>query len=56
MRTKKDKYSKAAAERRASFTPFIATCEAIFDREAETYIKRLATILSKNGNPVILKQ
>ena len=46
-RTKKDKYSKAAAERRASFTPFIATCEAIFDREAETYIKRLATILSK---------
>ena len=26
------------------------TCEAIFDKEAETYLKRLATILSKKWN------
>ena len=44
---KKSKYSKAAFERRASFTPIIASCEAIFDKEAGVYFKRLATILSK---------
>ena len=37
----------AAEARRASFTPIIASCEAIFDCEAEVYFKRLATILSK---------
>ena len=36
--------------RRASFTPIIATAEAIFDKEAEIYMKRLATILSKKCN------
>jgi hypothetical protein len=45
--TKKEKYSAAAEARRASFTPIIASCEAIFDCEAEVYFKRLATILSK---------
>ena len=44
---KKTKYSKAASERRASFTPIIASCEAIFDKEALVYFKRLATIFSK---------
>ena len=47
---KKDKYDAIAASRRASFTPIIVTCEAIFDKEAETYLKRLATILSKKWN------
>ena len=46
-KVKKSKYSKAAAERRASFTPIIASCEGILDNEAETYIRRLATIFSK---------
>ena len=45
---KKSKYCKAAAARRASFTPVIASCEAILDNEAEIYVKRLATIMSKN--------
>ena len=44
---KKSKYCQAAEARRASFTPIIASCEAIFDNEAEVYFKRLATILSK---------
>ena len=45
---KKSKYCKAAAAaRRASFTPVIASCEAILDNEAEIYVKRLATIMSK---------
>jgi len=51
-RLKKETYSAIAAAKRASFTPIIATCEAIFDREAEVYMKRLATLLSKNGNHV----
>ena len=44
---KKHKYCEIAESRRASFTPIIASCEAIFDTEAEVYFKRLATILSK---------
>ena len=43
----KTKYSKAASERRALFTLIIASCEAIFDKEALVYFKRLATIFSK---------
>ena len=43
----KEKYGPIAELKRASFTPIIATCEAIFDKEAEVYMKRLATILSK---------
>ena len=55
-RLKKEKYSAIAAAKRASFTPIIATCEAIFDKEAEVYMKRLATLLSKNGNHVTQEQ
>ena len=40
-------YSEIAEARRASFTPFIATCDAIFEREAEGYLKRLAVLLSE---------
>ena len=43
---KKDTYSKAAEARRVSFTPIIATCDAILDREAELYIKQLAVHMS----------
>ena len=40
----------------SSFTPVIATCEAIFDIEAEVYIKKLASLLAhkwKKGYSVI---
>ena len=40
------KYSKAAEDRRASFTPFLSTCEAIFDHEAIVYLKKLSNLLS----------
>ena len=40
-------YSNAAMARRASFTPFLATCDAVFDKDADLYIKRLAVLLSK---------
>ena len=40
-------YSNAATARRASFTPFLATCDAVFDKDADLYIKRLAVLLSK---------
>ena len=40
-------YSKAAIARRASFNPIIATCDAVFDKEAEIYFKKLAVHLSK---------
>ena len=40
-------YSNAATARRASFTPFLATCNAVFDKDADLYIKRLAVLLSK---------
>jgi hypothetical protein len=44
---KKKMYCQAAESRRASFTPIIATYDAIFDREALAYFKRLASILSQ---------
>ena len=47
---KKQKYNAVAEVRRASFTPISATAEAIFDKETEIYMKRLATILSKKWN------
>ena len=40
-------YSKAAKARRASFTPILATCDAVFEKDAELYVKRLSAILSK---------
>ena len=40
-------YSEAAKTRRATFTPIFATCDAVFDKEAELYIKRLSAILAK---------
>ena len=44
---KKNKYSAQVEQKRGSFTPIIATCEGILDREAEAYVKRLAFHLSK---------
>ena len=43
---KKRKYNTAAEACGSTFTPIIATCEAIFDTEAEVYIKRLASLLA----------
>ena len=43
---KKETYSKVAEARRASFTPIIATCDAILNREAESYLK--SRFISKN--------
>jgi hypothetical protein len=44
---KKALYSSHVEHRRGSFTPIIATCEGILDREAEAYVRRLAFHLSK---------
>ena len=44
---KKARYNPHVDHKRGSFTPIVATCEGIFDHEAETYIKRLASPLSK---------
>ena len=40
-------YSKAANARRATFHPILATCDAVFDKDAEIYIKRMGVHLSK---------
>ena len=40
-------YSKAATARRATFHPILATCDAVFDKDAEIYIKRMGVHLSK---------
>ena len=44
---KKNLYNDAVEQKRGSFTPILATCEGILDREAEAYVKRLALHLSK---------
>ena len=44
-REKVHTYSDAAEQRRASFTPFIATCNAALNKYAQTYIKRVALYL-----------
>ena len=39
--------SKTRKEKQwATFSPIIATCDAVFDKEAEQYFKRLATHLA----------
>ena len=43
---KKKKYCPSAEQVGSSFTPVVATCEAIFDSEAEVYIKKLASLLA----------
>ena len=49
---KKDVNSKAAEASCVSFTPIFATFDAILDREAEFYIKRLAVhMLNKWKSP-----
>ena len=47
---KKSKYGDIAEARRATFTPIIATCDAVFDHEAVTYFKRISTLLSSKWN------
>ena len=55
-KTKKNNlYLTAAKARRATFTPIIATCNAVVDKDSEFYFKRMAIHLSKNGNLFILK-
>ena len=44
---KKQQYNEAVEDRRGTFTPFIATCDAILDVEAEHYIKRLSSHLAE---------
>ena len=53
---KKRKYCATAETFGSTFTPVIAACEAIFDIEAEVYIKKLASLLAhkwKKGYSVI---
>ena len=40
---KNKNYNEAVEDRRRTFTPFIATCDAILDVEAEHYIKRFSS-------------
>jgi hypothetical protein len=44
---KKQLYASEVEHRRGSFTPVLATCEGILDREAEAYAKRLSQHLSR---------
>ena len=44
---KRATYSDAAEQMRASFTPFIASCDAALDKNAEIYLKKLGEHLSK---------
>jgi len=44
---KKKQYNSAVEKRRGTFTPFIASCDAILDVEAEHYLKRLSSYLSE---------
>ena len=44
---KKQQYCSAVEDRRGTFTPFVVTCDAILDIEAEHYVKRLSSILSE---------
>jgi uncharacterized protein YbgA (DUF1722 family) len=54
---KKQLYASEVEHRRGSFTPVLATCEGILDREAEAYAKRLAQHLSRRWEKEItLKQ
>ena len=43
---KKQLYNSAVLDRRGTFTPFIASCDAILDVEAEHYVKRLSSQLA----------
>ena len=48
---RKDKsYQEAAEARQATFTPILATCDAVFDKNAEIYFRRMAVHLSKKWN------
>ena len=46
---KNNSYKEAAGARRATCTPILATCDAVFDKDAEIYFSRLAVHLSING-------
>ena len=53
MKTKKNNlYLTAAKARRATFTPIIATCDAVFDKDSELYFKRMAIHLSKKWESI----
>ena len=52
-KTKKNNlYLTAAKARRATFTPIIATCDAVFDKDSELYFKRMAIHLSKKWESI----
>ena len=47
---KKQQYYEAVEDRKGTFSPFIATCDAILDMEAEDYTKKVKlTIKRKIG-------
>ena len=51
---KKQQYNEAVEDRRGTFNPFIATCDAVVDIEAEHYIKILSSNIAENGGKAIL--
>ena len=44
---KKQQYNEAVEDRRGTFTPFIATCDAILDVEAETLHQKVKLTLGR---------
>ena len=44
---KKRQYAEAAEDLRATYTPYVVTCDGVHDEEAEVYIKELAEKLSQ---------
>ena len=52
---KKSKYCQAAEARRASFTPIIASCEAIFDNKAEVTLEKISYDSVKEMEFVLFK-
>ena len=50
---KKIKYRSAAEQRKATFTPVIDTCEAIFDHEEEVYLKKISAFEDASMHPQV---
>ena len=49
---KNNLYLTAAKARRATFTPILATCDAVFDKYSELYFKIMAIHLSKKWESI----
>ena len=53
---RKKLYSAEVNQRWGSFTPIIATCKGILDREEESYVNDSLFISQTNGRKITVKQ